>query len=271
MDELASRLLHNWALNAVAHAEALAVVDPTWGSEVHPVAGGWLVLSGAGMYVNRAMAVGLDSGLSASDLELIIERSTSRGVSAAIEVTPATHQATIDTLLANGFVHTAEHDVTALTRPVPGRPIDAPERIVRQRVKNPTDLRLWQNTTAIGWGHTDPAKRRASNAFSLAAHAVDGELMVLALDPAHNEPVGCATTTIRDRLATLGGMSTVHTRRRQGVQAALIDYRLELAARHGCDLAATSAVTGGPSERNLIRHGFTPLFVVETYESPLPT
>ncbi|MCP4959908.1 MAG: GNAT family N-acetyltransferase, partial [Actinomycetia bacterium] len=137
-------------------------------------------------------------------------------------------------------------------------------------VKNPTDLRLWQNTTAIGWGHTDPAKRRASNAFSLAAHAVDGEFMVLAFDPAHNEPVGCATTTIRDRLATLGGMSTVPAKRRQGVQAALIDYRLELAAQHGCDLAATSALTGGPSERNLMRHDFTPRFVIETYKSPLP-
>ena len=33
----------------------------------------------------------------------------------------------------------------------------------------------------------------------------------------------------------------------------------------GCTLAAATAVTGGASERNLVRHGFEPRFVIETW------
>ncbi len=262
------RLLHTWALDAVAHAEALAALDPTWGSKAHPIAGGWLVLSGAGMYVNRAMAAGLDARLSASDIDLILERSAACGVGAAVEVTPATGRITIDTLLARGFTHATDRDVTALTRPIPGHPVEAPKEIVGRPVASRADLQLWMDTAAVGWGHSSLSARRASDAFSLAAHAVERDNMVLAFDSGHSDPIGCATTTIRDRLATLGGMSTIPSQRRRGVQAALLHHRLEQAAERNCDLAATSAATGGASERNLIRHGFRPEFVIKTYEAP---
>ena len=48
------------ARDAAAFAEVLANQDPSWGSESFSLAGGRAVLCGAGMYVNHAIAVGLD-------------------------------------------------------------------------------------------------------------------------------------------------------------------------------------------------------------------
>ena len=52
------------------------------------MAGGQLVLCGPGLYVNRAIAVGIGAPLRAADIGLIVDRSAAVGVPAAVEVTP---------------------------------------------------------------------------------------------------------------------------------------------------------------------------------------
>jgi GNAT superfamily N-acetyltransferase len=116
-----------------------------------------------------------------------------------------------------------------------------------------------------------PAARRASDAFARAAHAVDGDGMVIAFGAHDDAPIGAASMTFRGTVATLGGMSTVPEHRRRGVQAALVDHRLRVAAGRDCTLAAATAASGGDSERNLIRLGFTPRFVIETWQLPSST
>jgi GNAT superfamily N-acetyltransferase len=59
-----------------------------------------------------------------------------------------------------------------------------------------------------------------------------------------------------DDVAWLGGAATVPAFRKRGVQAALVAYRLQLATEMGCELAAVSALAGGPSARNIFRLGF---------------
>lgn len=219
-DANARRLLHAWALDAEAFALVLALLDPTWRSEVHALAGGRLVLSGAGA----------------------------------------------------GFVQDATDDVTALTVPataVSAAAIAAPTEILVRPVTNEDDLRLWLATSALGWGHHTPAARAASDAFGRAAYQVDGESMVLAFARSdERRPVGCASSTIRGGIATLGGMSTIPTERRRGVQAALVRHRLARAVAHGCEMVASTAAVGSASERNLVRLGFEAQFPVETWARP---
>ena len=270
MDDDHRRVLGVRAANAVDQAESLASLDPSWGTEVHGYAGGWLILSGAGMYVNRAIGAGTETGLSRVDVDALVTLSEAVGVVAAFEVTPATHRETIEQLRTAGFAPDASADVSVLTRPVDGPPIEGPDDVGVHPVGSEADLRLWQATSAIGWGHTTAPARRASDAFAAAISALDNEHLVVAVDRASGRPVGCACTTVRDGIATFGGMSTVPTERRRGVQAALLRYRMDLAARLRCDLAATTAVAGGPSERNLRRHGFVRTMTIETY-SPAPS
>lgn len=258
-------LVRTWSRDAAAFAEVLAEHDPSWRSQVHEVAGGLLVLSGTGMYVNRLIGGGIETPFTGRDLVTVVERSRAIGVTPSVEVTPLIHPTSRTVLAAHGFVRDPAADVAALVRPLPGEAIAAPEDIVVRPVTTPDDLAVWQETNARGWGLTDPAPRRAADAFARAAFAVDGDGMVIAYDARHGAPVGSASTTIRDDVATVGAMSTVPEERRRGVQAALLAYRLGRADRLGCALAASTAVVGGASERNLVRHGFIRRFVVETH------
>ena len=265
VDDFGHRPLRVRAANAVEHTRSLAMRDPSWGSEVHPFAGGWLVLAGLGMYINQAMAAGIDDELSQADLDLLLERSRVIGVAPTIEVTSINLPQGVRRIREQGFVHDPMCDIACLTRSVTPTAIDAPDDVVVRPIESEADSHLWQETSAIGWGHTTAEARKASDAFAAAAHALDNEHMVVALDPVDGRPVGCASMTVRDKVAMLAGMSTIPVERRRGVQAALIRYRLTEARRLGCDLAVTTATRGSASERNLQRHGFDPMTTIQRF------
>ena len=253
-----------WARDAVAMASALSAQDPTWGTETLAVAGGQLVLSGRGMYVNRAIAVGIDPALRPADIGLIDARSTAAGVPAAVEVTPATHAESRALLTAYGFVHDEGRDVRALVRPLTDLPAELSRPGITVMPVSERSLDEWRAISALGFGHATPETRRASDAFARAAHVVDGDGMVIAVDSEDGRPLGCASMTINATVATLGGMSTIPAERGRGVQATLILHRLGVAREAGCSLAAATTVVGGDSERNVQRYGFRPLHVKQT-------
>ncbi len=267
MAELNLRMTRAWALNAVEQAMALAQADRSWGSETHPVGDGSLILSGPDMYVNRAMAVGIGKEVSGDDLDFIAWRCRLMDVQPEFEVTALTLPGTVERLKVHGFVPDSGSQVTALSRYVHGPDIDAPDDLVVRQVTCQADLTLWQEVSASGWGHVDARARSVSDAFTAAAYVTDKDGMMIAFEKNSERPVGCASVTIRDRLATLGGMSTHPDHRRRGVQAALVRHRLLLAAQRGCEYAVATCVTDGASERNLSRHGFRPKFSVQTWKS----
>lgn len=61
---------------------------------------------------------------------------------------------------------------------------------------------------------------------------------------------------VEDGIASMAGAATVKKYQRMGCQTALINRRLEDAAREGCDLAVTQATPGSVSQRNMERLGF---------------
>ena len=259
------RVVETWAADAAAFAIVLHEQDPGWGSNTFSLAGGHVVLWGAGLYVNRALGVGLDPPVPPADFDLLQARTAAVGVAAAIEVSPSTHPGVHRAACARGYV--VGSTVVALRRDlsdVAALPIDA--SIVIEPAAD--RLRTWQETSAAGWGHETTSARRASDAFAAAAAAVDGDGFVLARDAVDGRPLGCASLTMRDGVATLGGMSTIPSERRRGVQAALIRHRLWLAAANDCRIATTTASPGGDSERNLRRNGFEPWFELATLTLP---
>jgi GNAT superfamily N-acetyltransferase len=268
MDDLSliARLEQVSAENAVAFALAVSSADRSWGTETLAVAGGQLVLSGPGLYVNRAIAVGISVPLRVADIGLIVDRSAAVGVPAAVEVTPATHPDSISELEEHAFVHDTSSDVTALVRALD----ELPDRFrggdgIAVVSVGERSLAEWQEVSALGWGHTTESARRAADAFAAAAHIVDGDGMVIAIDASDGRPLGCASLTLRDEIASLGGMSTIPAERGRGVQAALILHRLGRAKAAGCTNATSTAVVGGASERNIQRFGFRPVHVKQTW------
>jgi GNAT superfamily N-acetyltransferase len=241
----------------------LASQDPSWGTEVFDLGGGQAVLSGPGLYVNRALATGLAGPVTADDFDLLEERSAVVGVAPSIDVVPTADRTVTEIAGARGYailrfltthlrslgddVGAGTSDPSITIEPAGGALFGA-----------------WQDVAAEGFGAVDGEARRANDAFAKAAAAVDDDGFLIALDAADRRPLGCGTVTIRDGLATLGGMATLPSERRRGVQAALINHRLRMAVDAGCDYAVSSSVPANASERNLTRAGFRPLYETVT-------
>ena len=62
--------------------------------------------------------------------------------------------------------------------------------------------------------------------------------------------------SMHEGVAMLAGASTIPAFRGRGAQNALLRTRLNMAADHGCDLAAMGALPGSASQRNAERQGF---------------
>ena len=219
------------------------------------------------MYVNAAMAVGLTGDVSpliiSDEFDVFEARCAAVGVEPAIEMSSLTRSAVTSAVAERGYVmHRAR---TALRRRLDD--VDRTSPVDRTLVieSGADQLDVWQSTSAVGWGHVTPASRQVSDGYARAAAEVDGDGFVLVRDALTSEPIACASLTIRDDVATLGGMSTVPTARRRGVQAALIGYRLRAAAEAGCTIATSTTSPGSDSERNLVRHGFETWFAIETH------
>ena len=261
---LIARIARTWALDAVAHARVLASQDPSWGTEVFELAGGHAVLCGHGLYVNRALAMGLDGPVTTDDFDRLEARSAVVGVAPSIDVVPTAERSLSELAGARGYgiqrfltthIRTLD-DATGVVAP-------GEATVVIERADG-DQLGVWKDVAAAGFEADEGDSRRASDAFADAAAVVDGPGFLLARDAADGRPLGCASVTFRDGLATLGGMTTMPNERGRGVQAALIAHRLFLAREAGCDLAASSTVPANASERNLARAGFRPIYETVT-------
>lgn len=259
------------ALNAVTLARALAEQDPSWGTQTTPVAGGYLVLCGHGLYVNRAIAAGIREPLQAADIELVVALSAAAGVPPEIEVTAVTLPQSRAALRVCGFGPDANTGTSVHVYPLDRLPAQLSLTGLRVAHVSERSIEEWQEVSAAGWGHVSEEARRAADAFARAAHTVDGDGMIIAFDDGDGRPLGCASLTLYDDVATLGGMSTLPAERGRGVQAALILHRLRVARDAGCSLAMTTTAVGGVSERNVRRFGFATTHIKQTYSQQPPT
>lgn len=264
-DPSAARLEGTWARHAVAHASALRAADPSWGTTWFDLADGLVVLQGRGLYVNRALALGLTTDVVAGELDELERASDAAGVAATVDVVPATDPGLVSLLTARGYAPSGQ--VSVMTRRIDEPALEVDPSIVVRPIA-PDELSRWQEVSFAAWEHTSPDARRASDAYAAAAHATESERLMLAFDGNSGRPLGCASLIVRESLATLGGMSTLPAERGRGVQRALVAERLRLATAAGCDLAAVSAVVSGASERNLLRLGFDHQYVKTTWTRP---
>ena len=112
----------------------------------------------------------------------------------------------------------------------------------------------WLEVFARGFEAEHGETHVANDEIGRAARVVPNAHTFLAfLD---DEAVGCGSMQVVDDVAWLGGAATVPAFRKRGVQAALVAYRLQLASELGCELAAVTALSNGPSARNIARLGF---------------
>ncbi|WP_380167830.1 GNAT family N-acetyltransferase [Jannaschia sp. R86511] len=224
-----------------------------------PLAGGLMVVTGGGRYVNRAVGVTL-AELRAEDVSTVVRHYADAGLPAAVQLSSWAPAATVSALGAAGFVpvwcrSVLVADAAVVTAPRSPAPNPGVEVVAvgddAARAVGAADVMAAE---ALGRG----AGRTASDEFMAADRRANGTTQLLAL--LDGEPVGCGSLSVVAaggyRTGWLGAAATVPQARGNGVQTALVRHRLRLAAEAGCDLVGATTSVGSTSTRVLGRCGF---------------
>ena len=139
--------------------DAVARLDPAYGSTTFDLADGIAVLAGPGLYVNQVMAAGLVADVSDTDLGQLERRADDVGVAPAVDVCELTRADLVARLRARGYTPDDERQVVVHLLEGPRTSGDTPWLI---DFAGNAGLREWQEATAAGWGHVEP-DRRSSN------------------------------------------------------------------------------------------------------------
>lgn len=232
-------------------AEARRRLYPASGAEWMECAGAYAVFNGIDSPVTQTFGLGLFEELNAGRLDTIERFFFDRGSPVLHEVSPFAGVAALALPCERQYrpVELSNVMCRAVERPVTGPRSDA-----RADVVGPEGTALWADVLAQGWLHEHPEHSDFLVESGAISAACEGSVRFLAwLD-------GCAgaaaTLFVHEGVALLGGAATVPAMRRRGLQAALIEARVEYAFDHGCDLLMMVAEVGSNSQRNAERNGF---------------
>jgi GNAT superfamily N-acetyltransferase len=235
------------SLDLIAGIKSLDRSTAAEGREFHA---GALVAMGSGRYVNRAIGVTIGE-LSANDLDEIEQFFGERHLPSMMELSSWAPASTLKELAQRNYVPMWFRSVFALTPTLTFATARAGLRI--ERVED-ADENRWLDVFARGFEAEQGEVRVANDEIGRAGRIAPNAHTFLAF--IDDDVVGCGSVQFVDGVAWLGGAATVPEFRQRGVQAALVSHRLDLATAAGCELAAVSALSDGPSARNIVRLGF---------------
>jgi GNAT superfamily N-acetyltransferase len=184
------------------------------------------------------------------DMESIEAFYRERGAPAFHEVSPLADRSMLTLFAARGY-HPVELTSVMLQ---PLGPRDTPRSSgVTVRPAEKSELDAWARTAAEGWRELTEIADLMLGLAGIVARARNCHPFLAEID---GQPVATGSLILHDGVALLAGASTIPEWRGRGAQRALLDARLEFAARAGCDLAMMCAEPGSASQRNAERHGF---------------
>ena len=216
--------------------------------------GGALIVLGPGRYLNRAVGIGA-AAVSAEEADQLEAYFRGHGSHPAIEVSSWASPSLIEVVAGRAYRPAWFRNIYARLL-VPATDGGGTEVVIRQ-----VDDELvgpWLDVLADGNGLSNPSDRSISDEYATARYAMPEGTNFLAF--VDGRPAGCGSLEIAAGVGWVGGAATIEAFRGRGVQTALLRHRLQLAAAHGCDIAAASSLPTGTSARNLGRSGFSLAF-----------
>jgi len=239
--------------------------------EAKRLGGGTLARGVPGTWFNYGVGLGLSGPVSAEDLREFVEFYEGKGIEPRIEVCPFADEAFVADLASMGFVVRLFEMVfaRALDAAEPVRPVHTPPAGLEIRAVDREDhaqVDEYVRVTTSGFmpgvwpipqEFLDPGIACVKHRRTIAAGAwIDGRL------------VGGGVIFMNSEAASLAGLSVREEYRRQGVQQALIAWRLNEAARRGCRIATIGSKPGQATERNVRRMGFSLAYTKVTMVRP---
>lgn len=258
---LARRLEATDAAVGVEFSRTHARLYPEVGATFIAVAGGHAAFAGVDSPLTQAFGLGLNGVVGAAEIEKMEEFYRSRGAAVNVETCPLA-DASLRTLL-NSRGYQVIEQTNVLARPLPAdEPQLSAESRVQVRQPKPEEMRLWASTVAKGFVSADEPPPVMLEAGETFFHMTTSTCFLAEID---GQAAGGAVVAFHRGIATLFGASTLPAFRNRGVQTALLQARLQFAAKIDCELAMVSTSPGSISQRNVERQGFQVVYTRSKY------
>jgi GNAT superfamily N-acetyltransferase len=238
----------------VLYAEIDRKLRPEIGSVAEKIAGGHAIFAGLGSPIGHAGGIGFGEGVTEADLDHLEEFYRSRNAPAQVDVCPFTEPALLEMLKKRSYVLAEMNNVLA-RRVVVGEKFPAPPAGAEIRAGTVAEAPVLAGITQqcffpegnapAGFEHILTPMYQLPGAISFVA-TVAGEMAA----------VGGGLVIPEHRILALYGAGTLPAYRGRGLQTALFQRRLQVAAEAGCEFAVVVTQGGTTSQRNAERLGF---------------
>jgi GNAT superfamily N-acetyltransferase len=246
---LSRRLERAEALGGARFVESRARVEPESGAQWIEIAEAWVLYDGPRSPVTQTFGLGLMRMPEPAELDCIEAFFRDRGAAVAHEVSPLADRSMLPLLSGRGY---RPIELTSVMfQPIVPR--DPAPSDVEVRVAAEDERDRWARTAAEGWREFVEIADLMPGLMGIVAAAGNNYPFLAEIE---GRPVATGNLVIHDGVALLAGAATIPEWRRRGAQRALLEGRLDFAARAGCDLAMMCAEPGSASQRNAERHGF---------------
>jgi hypothetical protein len=232
-------------------AEARARLFPDSGSEWIEVGGAVAVFDGIDAPTTQSFGLGVFEPLTAGTLERMERFFFTRNTAAMHEVCPLAGVDALDLFCERGYRPIEISNV--MFRAVEKPNLDHPANI-KVRVVGTDEAQLWGKISARGWTHEHPELQEFVQKMGVLCVARKNSPCFLA--EIDGKPGAAGVLSVFGGVALFAGAATVPELRCNGLQAALLQERMQYAFEHRCDLAMMVAEAGSNSQRNAERKGF---------------
>ena len=250
--DLARRIERSEARANAGFVEARAKHSPGCGATWIEVGGTYAMFDTPVSPVTQTFGLGLFQPATPARLDRIEVFFRERKAPVFHEVSPLAGNELVELLHQRGY--RPLEFTSVLVRPVAELSLPASEDArLSVRPMEQGEESLFAEVSAQGWGNTPELVEFVRDFGRIGVQRADTYTFFAEWE---GRPIATGSICLHEGVALLAGASTVPAARNRGAQWALLDARLRLAARKGCDLALMGALPGSGSQRNAERHGF---------------
>lgn len=237
------------------HAHADQKVRPHIGSAVEPIAGGHMIFAGLGSPIGRAVGMGFAAPVTEADFDQLENFYYSRKAPAQLDYCPLTDPSLLEIARKRGYTIAELNNVLARkldpTQTFPATPAGFTIRPGKPEEALAFSAILRQSFFPDGGEPTGFDEMLAPmfafpGAITFVAEA-DGKLVA----------TGAGLIIPDHKIVGLYGAATLKPYRGRGLQTAMLQRRMRVAAQAGCEYAVIVTQGGTTSMRNAERLGFT--------------
>ena len=262
--DLVARLEREEAALVRAGAEAARARQPGVGCLVVPLAGGLAAWAGDGSPLNKVAGLGFEGLPRTEELAAIEFAFAQRATPVRVELASLASPELAALLSSRGYRFVGFENVLGLA--LADRAPAATTAGVEVTESTPDEFSGWLDVVVTGFAHPDEQGVPTDEEFprdvleSVMTDLAGGHGFSRYVARRGGALAGGASLRMGGGVAQLCGAATLPEHRRQGVQSALLDARLDLARRAGCDIAVVTTQPGSKSQQNVERQGFRLLY-----------